>query len=77
MTLMHYINGAEKAGASGRAQDVFNPATGQPVTSVPLASTDEVNAAVAAASVRKSGNLGIWEPENVESKKSNDSSARP
>ena len=50
MTLMHYINGAEKAGASGRAQDVFNPATGQPVTSVPLASTDEVNAAVAAAS---------------------------
>ena len=49
MTLMHYIGGAEAAGTSGRAQDVFNPATGQPVTSVPLASADEVQAAVAAA----------------------------
>ena len=49
MTLMHYIGGAETAGKSGRQQDVFNPATGAATTAVPLASTAEVDAAVAAA----------------------------
>ena len=49
MTLMHYISGAEVAGASGREQDVFNPATGAVTTAVPLASASEVAAAVDAA----------------------------
>ena len=49
MTLMHYIGGNEAAGKSGRAQDVFNPATGEATTSVPLASQGEVEKAVAVA----------------------------
>ncbi|MFX5521801.1 aldehyde dehydrogenase family protein, partial [Acinetobacter baumannii] len=35
---------------SGRSQDVFNPATGAATAKVSLASVQEVNAAVAAAS---------------------------
>ena len=49
MTLSHFIGGEEVAGSSGRQQDVFNPATGAATTAVPLASTPEVDAAVAAA----------------------------
>lgn len=49
MTIKHYIGGREVAGTSGRAQDVFNPATGKPITSVPLASPSELDAAVANA----------------------------
>ncbi|MED5620862.1 CoA-acylating methylmalonate-semialdehyde dehydrogenase [Ideonella sp. BN130291] len=45
----HYINGAVVAGTSGRAQPVFNPATGAVARQVALAGVDEVNAAVAAA----------------------------
>ncbi|NIC40828.1 aldehyde dehydrogenase family protein, partial [Aquabacterium sp. A08] len=45
----HYVQGQVAAGASGRAQDVFNPATGAVTGRVALASTAEVNAAVAAA----------------------------
>ncbi len=45
----HYIQGQVAAGASGRAQDVFNPATGAVTGRVALASTSEVNTAVAAA----------------------------
>ena len=55
MTLMHYIGGNEAAGKSGRAQDVFNPATGEATTSVPLASQGEVEKAVAAASKALAG----------------------
>ncbi|MEK9850604.1 MAG: aldehyde dehydrogenase family protein, partial [Candidatus Puniceispirillum sp.] len=55
MTDMHFINGATVAGASGRAQDVFNPATGAATAQVPLANLDEVNAAVAAAKAAHSG----------------------
>ena len=55
MTLMHYIGGNEAAGKSGRAQDVFNPATGEATTSVPLASQGEVDKAVAAASKALAG----------------------
>lgn len=47
--LTHYINGAHVPGASGRMQPVFNPAIGASERQVPLASTDEVNAAVAVA----------------------------
>ncbi len=45
----HWIDDEHRAGASGRAQDIYNPATGEKTGSVALASTDEVAAAVAAA----------------------------
>ncbi|AJG24395.1 CoA-acylating methylmalonate-semialdehyde dehydrogenase [Cupriavidus basilensis] len=47
--LGHYINGSRVASASGRAQDVFNPATGAAARSVALGSADEAGTAVAAA----------------------------
>lgn len=47
--IAHYINGSAVAGSSGRNQPVFNPATGTQEKTVALASTDEVNAAIAAA----------------------------
>ena len=49
MTDMHFIKGATLAGTSGRSQDVFNPATGSVVGTVPLASASEVDLAVTAA----------------------------
>jgi malonate-semialdehyde dehydrogenase (acetylating)/methylmalonate-semialdehyde dehydrogenase len=45
----HFIAGRTVAGASGRAQDVFNPATGAVSGQVALANSSEVSAAVAAA----------------------------
>ncbi len=45
--LSHYINGAHVPGASGRFADVYNPATGEVQARVPLASKDELDAAVA------------------------------
>ncbi|MFZ6688856.1 CoA-acylating methylmalonate-semialdehyde dehydrogenase [Undibacterium sp. SXout11W] len=47
--LQHYMNGQIFPSASGRQQDVFNPATGQVIAQVALASVDEVNTVVAAA----------------------------
>ncbi|MEM1078457.1 MAG: CoA-acylating methylmalonate-semialdehyde dehydrogenase [Pseudomonadota bacterium] len=47
--LSHYINGARVAGTSGRFADVMNPATGEVQAKVPLASADELDAAVQAA----------------------------
>ena len=47
--ISHYIHGQVTPGTSGRAQDVFNPATGQVTGSVALANGAEVNAAVASA----------------------------
>ena len=46
----HFINGQISRSESGRSQDVFNPATGAATAKVSLASVQEVNAAVAAAS---------------------------
>ena len=51
MTDMHFIKGATSAGASGRSQNVYNPATGAVTSSVPLASAAEIDAAVAVATV--------------------------
>ena len=51
MKLQHFINGKLVESTSGREQDVFNPATGAISGQVALASVEEVNAAVAAASV--------------------------
>ena len=45
----HYIGGRRVAGASGRSQAVYNPATGAVSRRVALASAAEVDAAVAAA----------------------------
>ncbi len=45
----HIIDGRRVASASGRAAPVFNPATGEQVASVGLASAEEVGEAVAAA----------------------------
>ncbi len=47
--LKHYNNGKVTDGKSGRFGDVYNPATGEVIASVPFASTDEVNDTVAAA----------------------------
>ncbi len=47
--LTHFIDGAHVAGRSGRFADVFNPATGDVEKRAPLASRDEVRAAVESA----------------------------
>jgi malonate-semialdehyde dehydrogenase (acetylating)/methylmalonate-semialdehyde dehydrogenase len=45
----HFIDGHEVTGTSGRSGDVFDPAHGSVAAKVALASTEEVNSAVAAA----------------------------
>src|SRR5207237_10148417 len=45
----HFIAGQPRPGQSGRASDVFNPATGAITSKVALASAAEVDAAVTAA----------------------------
>ncbi|MEC8088356.1 MAG: CoA-acylating methylmalonate-semialdehyde dehydrogenase [Pseudomonadota bacterium] len=47
--LTHWINGQHVKGTSGRFGDVYNPATGEVVSQVPLASQRELAAAVEAA----------------------------
>ncbi|SMO86970.1 methylmalonate-semialdehyde dehydrogenase [acylating] [Thalassovita litoralis] len=47
--LTHFINGKHVKGTSGRFADVYNPATGEIQAKVPLATPDEMNAAIAAA----------------------------
>jgi malonate-semialdehyde dehydrogenase (acetylating)/methylmalonate-semialdehyde dehydrogenase len=44
--LTHYINGEHVKGTSGRFADVLNPAIGEAISKVPLASTAEVEKAV-------------------------------
>ena len=48
-TLQHFINGKPVDGASGRFGDVYDPAKGAVASKVPLATSDEVKKAVAAA----------------------------
>ena len=55
MTGMHFIKGAATAGTSGRSQNVYNPATGVAIASVPLASAAEVDATVSVAKAALSG----------------------
>ena len=45
----HFIDGERVAGTSGRTADVFNPATGEVQAQVPLASPDELDAAIVSA----------------------------
>ncbi len=47
--LYHYIDGKRVEGTSGRFGDINNPATGQVTRQVPLASTAEVETAIASA----------------------------
>jgi malonate-semialdehyde dehydrogenase (acetylating)/methylmalonate-semialdehyde dehydrogenase len=47
--LNHYINGVAFTGSSQRYADVFNPATGQVTSQVPLATITDVDAAVTSA----------------------------
>jgi malonate-semialdehyde dehydrogenase (acetylating)/methylmalonate-semialdehyde dehydrogenase len=47
--LTHYVGGAHVAGTSGRFSDVYNPSTGAVQSKLPLASADEVRAAIAVA----------------------------
>jgi malonate-semialdehyde dehydrogenase (acetylating) / methylmalonate-semialdehyde dehydrogenase len=47
--LSHYIDGKRVPGKSGRFAEVFNPATGEVQSTVPLASRAELDAAVASA----------------------------
>ncbi len=47
--LTHWINGKHVKGTSGRFADVYNPATGEVQARVPLASREELDAAVAEA----------------------------
>jgi malonate-semialdehyde dehydrogenase (acetylating) / methylmalonate-semialdehyde dehydrogenase len=48
-TLEHFIGGKRVAGTSGRTSPVYHPAAGSVDMNVPLASSEEVGAAVAAA----------------------------
>ena len=48
--ISHFIKGRTVGSESGRSQPVYNPATGEVTAHVALASVDEVNAAVSAAS---------------------------
>ena len=48
-TIAHFVAGQSSQGKSSRTQDVFNPATGAVTAQVHLASTADVNVAVAAA----------------------------
>jgi malonate-semialdehyde dehydrogenase (acetylating)/methylmalonate-semialdehyde dehydrogenase len=47
--LYHFIGGERVDGTSGRFGDVFNPATGEVQSQVPLANADEVDRAVQSA----------------------------
>ncbi len=48
-TLTHFIGGEYRDGTSGRFADVYNPSTGQVQARVPLASKEELEAAIATA----------------------------
>ncbi|OUS34944.1 methylmalonate-semialdehyde dehydrogenase (acylating), partial [Rhodobacterales bacterium 56_14_T64] len=58
--LTHFINGEHVKGTSGRFADVFNPATGEVQAKVPLASKEELEAAVAFAKAAQPA----WEAVN-------------
>lgn len=53
--IQHHINGQVTPSDNGRRQDVFNPATGEAIAQVALASVAEVNAAVDAAAAAAPG----------------------
>ena len=60
--ISHFIDGRRVAGRSGRTADVLNPSTGEVQAQVPLASSDEVDAAVAVAVEAQKG-WAAWNPQ--------------
>lgn len=60
--LTHFIGGRHVAGTSGRFGDVFDPSTGSVQARVPLASTVEVEAAIANAEAAQR-EWGAWNPQ--------------
>ncbi len=54
--ITHYIDGQRRPISKGRSSAVFNPATGQQTGTVHLASTADVNEAVA---FRRKGGAGL------------------
>ncbi len=53
--LHHWIDGKEVKGTSGRFSDVMNPATGEVIARLPLASAAELDAAIASAAKAQVG----------------------
>ena len=49
--LSHYVSGQRIVGTSGRYSDVFDPCTGEVQSRLPLASREEVQNVVAAATM--------------------------
>jgi malonate-semialdehyde dehydrogenase (acetylating)/methylmalonate-semialdehyde dehydrogenase len=60
--LTHFIGGTNVPGTSGRFSDVFDPSTGRVQARVPLASTAEVEAAIANAEAAQV-EWGAWNPQ--------------
>jgi malonate-semialdehyde dehydrogenase (acetylating) / methylmalonate-semialdehyde dehydrogenase len=60
--ISHFIDGKRVAGQSGRTADVLNPSTGEVQAQVPLASSAEVDAAVAVA-VEAQKEWAAWNPQ--------------
>jgi malonate-semialdehyde dehydrogenase (acetylating) / methylmalonate-semialdehyde dehydrogenase len=58
----HFIDGQRVAGQSGRTADVLNPSTGEVQAQAPMASTAEVDAAVAIA-VEAQKEWAAWNPQ--------------
>ncbi|MET0473277.1 MAG: CoA-acylating methylmalonate-semialdehyde dehydrogenase [Mycobacterium sp.] len=60
--ISHFIGGKRVAGQSGRTADVLNPSTGEVQAQVPLASSAEVDSAVAIA-VEAQKEWAAWNPQ--------------
>jgi malonate-semialdehyde dehydrogenase (acetylating) / methylmalonate-semialdehyde dehydrogenase len=60
--ISHFIDGQRVAGQSGRTADVLNPSTGEVQAQVPMASSAEVDAAVAVA-VEAQKEWAAWNPQ--------------
>src|SRR3984957_20306810 len=58
----HFIDGKRAAGQSTRTADVFTPSTGQVQAKVPMASSADVDAAVASA-VEAQKDWAAWNPQ--------------
>jgi malonate-semialdehyde dehydrogenase (acetylating)/methylmalonate-semialdehyde dehydrogenase len=60
--ISHFIDGKRVDGQSGRTADVLNPSTGEVQAQVPMASTAEVDAAIAIAVEAQRG-WAAWNPQ--------------
>ena len=58
----HFIDGRRTSGQSTRTTDVFDPNTGQVQAKAPMASSADVDAAVASAVEAQKG-WGVWNPQ--------------